>query len=434
MPEKRSRDRRKDRRKQNSNDHERQFIQAPVILERRDRSAPAAEHSTSETTPVIMKHNDKTPLRVVAKPPQSSSSSSSPLSPSGTSSSQPPSNEMPGNASIPFLDRRHGRMSSDAVIKLLGDHPGHFVVGVVGKQGVGKSTVLSYLTHQPSNAFPIQSIESVAYSRHQTVGIDVFITPERTILLDTEPILSCSVLDEALRSTSMDGLHPELWLERESLYNLVFMLSVCNVVLVVSEGMQLDVAMLRYLKRAELLKFSLPDFPLIPAATFGQAQPDMNYYPDIVFVCNKCRDWELQWQQYNDMQVLLGNIFADSSLKTSGLVSFSNVLPAFKLSHRGPEQNLFLLPYDPNHEQPSTRDPPKDIWNVYDDGLCGVESFQTLVSGLREQISAAPRRLGKKGQVSEKDWYKNAIKLYELVRKSEYISDYIRVAMKTTHK
>lgn len=122
------------------------------------------------------------------------------------------------------------------------------------------------------------------------------------------------------------------------------MLSVCNVVLVVSEGMQLDVAMLRYLKRAELLKFSLPDFPLIPAATFGQAQPDMNYYPDIgkmmdlphrhmhndlnlriVFVCNKCRDWELQWQQYNDMQALLGNIFADSSLKTSGMVLYSHV-------------------------------------------------------------------------------------------------------------
>ncbi|KAI7879012.1 hypothetical protein K492DRAFT_208571 [Lichtheimia hyalospora FSU 10163] len=432
MPEKRSRDRRKDRRKHNNNDHERQFIQAPVILERRDRSAPT-EHNTGETTPVIMKHNEKMP-RVVAKPPQSNTASVSPLSSSGTSSSPSTANEMPGKASIPFLDRRHGRMSSDAVIKLLGDHPGHFVVGVVGKQGVGKSTVLSYLTHQPFNAFSIQSIESVAYSRHQTVGIDVFITPERTILLDTEPILSCSVLDEALRSTSMDGLHPELWLERESLYNLVFMLSVCNVVLVVSEGMQLDVAMLRYLKRAELLKFSLPDFPLIPAATFGQTQPDMNYYPDIVFVCNKCRDWELQWQEYRDMQALLGNIFADSNLKTSGLVSFSNVLPAFKLSHNGPEQNLFLLPYDPNHEQTPARNLPKDIWNVYDDALCGVESFQTLASGLREQISAAPRRLGKKGQVSEKDWYKNAIKLYELVRKSEYISDYIRVAMKTTHK
>lgn len=59
------------------------------------------------------------------------------------------------------------------------------------------------------------------------------------------------------------------------------MLAVCNVVLVVSEGMQLDVAMMRYLKRAELLKFSLPDFPLIPPATFGQTQHDMHYYPDI---------------------------------------------------------------------------------------------------------------------------------------------------------
>lgn len=80
------------------------------------------------------------------------------------------------------------------------------------------------------------------------------------------------------------------------------------------------------------------------------------------------------------------------------------MLPAFKLPPNEPEQNLFLLPYDPNHEQASPRDLPKDIWNVYDDALCGVESFQTLVSGLSDQVSAAPRRLGKKGQVSEKDW------------------------------
>lgn len=39
----------------------------------------------------------------------------------------------------------------------------------------------------------------------------------------------------------------------------------------------------------------------------------------LVFVCNKCRDWELQYQQYHDMQALLGNIFADSNLKTSGI-------------------------------------------------------------------------------------------------------------------
>lgn len=78
-------------------------------MERRDRNSAPTEHNTSETTPVIMKHNDKT-TRVVAKPP--------PSSPSGTSSSLSPASEMPVKGSIPFLDRRHGKMSSDAVLKV----------------------------------------------------------------------------------------------------------------------------------------------------------------------------------------------------------------------------------------------------------------------------------------------------------------------------
>lgn len=85
-------------------------------MERRDRNSAPTEHSTSETTPVIMKHNDKT-TRVVAKPPQSSTALP-PSSPSGTSSSLSPASEMPVKGSIPFLDRRHGKMSSDAVLKV----------------------------------------------------------------------------------------------------------------------------------------------------------------------------------------------------------------------------------------------------------------------------------------------------------------------------
>ncbi|KAI9313546.1 hypothetical protein BX666DRAFT_704632 [Dichotomocladium elegans] len=252
--------------------------------------------------------------------------------------------------------------------------------------------------------FPVESVESVSYSRHQTVGIDVYVTPERTILLDTEPILSCSVLDEALRSGTMDGLHPQLWLERESLCNLVFMLSICNVIMVVSEGTEIDTAMIRYLKRAELLKFSIPDFPLIPPTHFGQTQPEMNYYPDIVFVCNKSRDWDFEWQKYCNLQLLIKDLFADSDMRTSGLVSLGRVLPAYKMSSNGDEQNIFLLPYAPNESQQLPGHPPKDIWNIYNDSPSGVESFETLIKGLREQVSAAPRRPGKKGQVSEKDW------------------------------
>ncbi|KAI7859869.1 hypothetical protein BDC45DRAFT_431786, partial [Circinella umbellata] len=262
----------------------------------------------------------------------------------------------------------------------LGEGPGHFVVGVVGQQGVGKSTVLS--------------------CRHQTSGIDILVSPERTVLLDTEPLLSSSILDEALRTESMDNLRPEVWLEME------------------------------YAIRATMVKFNIPDFPLIPPANFGQSQVDTNYYPDIVFVCNKCRDWEFQWRKYMDMQTVLHEAFLDSNLKTSGLVSLGKVLPAFKEAEYA--QNLFFLPYSPDN--PVHEKQRNDIWNVYNKSASGIESFDTLMQSFREQVIGAHRRPGKKGQISEKEWYRNAIKIYELIRKSEYIADYVKTAVKMVQK
>lgn len=85
------------------------------------------------------------------------------------------------------------------------------------------------------------------------------------------------------------------------------------------------------------------------------------------------------------------------------MVSLGNVLPLFK--NNG--SNLFFLPKDD-----------------------GVESFDVLMSSLRDQVLATPRKLGRKGQVSEKDWYRNAVKTFELVRKSEYITEYLQVVRK----
>ncbi|KAI9255788.1 hypothetical protein BDA99DRAFT_517622 [Phascolomyces articulosus] len=406
----------KDRRPKQQSDHSKPFLHAPVILERRDRTE--VTESTSTTT----RNAENTDIRLAPKP-NNASASTTPIP------TQPESfSNLTGTATTSFFGKQ-GKVPSEVAHKLLGESPGHFVVGVVGQQGVGKSTVLSWFTQEPSNAFPIESPESVAYSRHQTSGIDILISPERTILLDTEPLLSSSVLDETLRAGSMDGLHPEVWLEMESLYNLVFMLSICNVVLVVSEGSEIDHAMVKLLRRATMVKFNIPDFPLIPPASFGQAQVDTNYYPDIVFVCNKCRDWEFQWRKYADMQVILHEAFMDSNLKTSGLVSLEKVLPAFEgVEH---SQNVFFLPYSPNDSMPRQQ---QDIWNVNDRSVSGIESFETLMQALREQVIGAPRRPGKKGQVSEKDWYKNAIKIHELIRKSEYIADYVKTVMKMVQK
>ncbi|EIE83039.1 hypothetical protein RO3G_07744 [Rhizopus delemar RA 99-880] len=248
-----------------------------------------------------------------------------------------------GDLVIPFL-RRPGKFNTEGILKVnLADYPGHFVIGIVGKQGVG----------------------------HRTEGIDMYVTPERAILLDTEPLLSWTVLEKVLRNESLEGLNPDVYLEMD------------------------------LLQRAELLKFNIPEYPLLAG------HQDINYYPDIVFVCNKCKSQDFTWEKYMDLQVSLGILFKESELKTNGLIHFNHILPSFYDSNGS---NVFLLPDQIDEKQ--------------------IESFNTLASTLRNQVLSAPRKIGKKGQVSEKDWLRNAVKIYELVHKSDYMNEYLQIIRK----
>ncbi|KAI8393505.1 uncharacterized protein BYT42DRAFT_488037, partial [Radiomyces spectabilis] len=252
---------------------------------------------------------------------------------------------------IPFY-RKQSKFNTEAVLKA-GDYPGHFVVGVIGQQGHG----------------------------HKTNGIDLYVTSERTILLDTEPIMCWSVLDKALRNGSLDGLHPDIWLE-------------------------MDVRRIR----AEMLKFDIPHFPLIPPSALGQSHPDTNAYPDIVFVANQCHDDDFTWQHYEGAQSVLKHLFADSQLRTKGINTG-------KIFTKSSINNLNrVTDVDNGYPRSST--------------ACSVESYDVLITALRDQVMAAPRLTGKKGQISEKEWFRNAMKSYELARKSEYISEYLKIVRK----
>lgn len=148
----------------------------------------------------------------------------------------------------------------------------------------------------------------------------MYITPERAILLDSEPICSWTVLDQVLR-TGLTGLQPEIWLEMETLYNIIFMFSICNVILVVNEGPDIDMDLLQLVQRAEMLKFCIPDFPLLQ-----REQQDLHYYPDIVFVCNKCTMEEFTFKTYKDLQDILESFFENSQLKTQGIYTHNYIL------------------------------------------------------------------------------------------------------------
>lgn len=69
---------------------------------------------------------------------------------------------------------------------------------MTGPQGAGKSHVLNILAGRP--AFPVERTDDAAACRPRTVGVDAFVTPDRTVLLDVQPVLSLSAMDALIQS------------------------------------------------------------------------------------------------------------------------------------------------------------------------------------------------------------------------------------------
>ncbi|XP_054151211.1 nonsense-mediated mRNA decay factor SMG9 [Melozone crissalis] len=94
----------------------------------------------------------------------------------------------------------------DSALEFLLEQTDVLVVGALGLQGTGKSTVMSLLAgNQPeedprSFVFRPQPPELRERGGAQTGGIDLFITQERVLFLDTQPILSPAHLDHLINN------------------------------------------------------------------------------------------------------------------------------------------------------------------------------------------------------------------------------------------
>lgn len=127
--------------------------------------------------------------------------------------------------------------------------------------------------------FTTQSEETRAMARHCTTGIELRISTERLILLDTQPIFSPSVLAEMMRpdgSSSIsvlngENLSADLAHELMGIQLGVFLASICHVLLVVSEGIH-DFNMWQLMLTVDLLKHGIPD-PSLLTLTYSQANP-----------------------------------------------------------------------------------------------------------------------------------------------------------------
>lgn len=150
-------------------------------------------------------------------------------------------------------------------IDYLYDQQDFLVVGCLGTQGVGKSTIMSLLTSNymyvfllfliitylffyitilisltiRPDIFQVQNLSNFENGTNCTNGIDFFVTKNRVIYLDTQPIFSGSLIDYSAsfdqKKASVDFVNTECNLELQSLQFAAFLFSVCHVILFVQD-------------------------------------------------------------------------------------------------------------------------------------------------------------------------------------------------------
>lgn len=170
----------------------------------------------------------------------------------------------------------------DDPLEFLYDQQDFLVVGCLGAQGVGKSTIMSLLTSNlASDIFPAQCSFHHESGANCTVGIDFFVTKNRVIYLDTQPVLSGSTIDYSAsyeqKKSTPDFVNTETNLELQSLQFAAFLFSVCHIIVFVQDCF-VDPNLVRFLQTAEMLK---------PSSTSNMDQDYVEYYPHIVFLHNK---------------------------------------------------------------------------------------------------------------------------------------------------
>lgn len=315
------------------------------------------------------------------------------------------------------------------------DQPDYLVVGCLGMQGVGKSTIMSILAGSKTGSgrpylFRPQSKDIQDCGGYQTVGVDMVVTGERIILLDTQPILSSAMLEQFTQNEPdiPDDLSPETYLEIQSLQLAILLLTICHVIIVVIDTLEAD-TVFRFIQTAESLKPScISDSKVV--------NPDKSeledYYPQIVFAHNFATPDDFQPHSIKQAHSVISCAFYGSKLTIDSGVSLLNsgLIPVGSSSH-AKENSINLQLFPTNQNAPDSFGPLASRPEKLDTGLnpvlallphyTGHPTFQLLSETFRNQIFAMTRPPLTQRQMTEREWFDNASKTWTYIKKSNQV-------------
>ncbi|KAM7273812.1 hypothetical protein ACFE04_028476 [Oxalis oulophora] len=289
------------------------------------------------------------------------------------------------------------------------------VIGVIGPTGVGKSTILNEIYGFDGTSpgmlppFTVQSEDVKASARHSTLGIEPRVSAERIILLDTQPVFCPSVLAEMMRpdgsSTipvlSGESLSAELAHELMTIQLGVLLASICNIVLVVCDGVH-DDNMWRLMSTVDLLKHGIPD----PSSL----SPSHSQSSNIVLEKENVTDSEVYMATPVFVHTKLGDEENTPHVSTQLKKTLEQYFCSSSFTRKKDNKNLldmFLIPSKQLDDSPRAQ----------------YESYISALSRIRDQVlSMKGSSFGR--SVSEREWLKNSAKIWEMVKSSPIIAEY----------
>lgn len=325
----------------------------------------------------------------------------------------------------------------DRFLPFLTENTDFTVVGVIGPPGVGKSTIMNELYGFDGTSpgmlppFTVQSEDHMSMTRHCTVGIEPRISPERLILLDTQPVFSPSALAEMMRPDGLstisvlngENLSAELAHEIMAIQLGVLLASICHVLLVVSDGVH-DDSMWRLMLTVDLLKHGISD-PSVISSSLSQSSNARNekengdrtyaggeeYIATPVFVHTRVQDGYITPDNLARLKKAVAQYLSSTSFmrekcgKTEKDLCSSSVATANDLDSTPPR--IFMM---------SSKIKDNSTTAQY-------ESYISTLARLRDQVLSMICPSFTR-TVSEREWLKNSSKIWELIKSSKIIAEY----------
>uniref|UniRef100_A0A9J2P5S0 Protein SMG9 n=1 Tax=Ascaris lumbricoides TaxID=6252 RepID=A0A9J2P5S0_ASCLU len=393
-----------------------------VTILRREKTTPQKDTSSSYTRVVQ-------PLSMPLLPPRTSSllGQGSPLtihdSSCETAGAASSNQKVVTDSTLPQMEAAvrligNNLKFTDFVKDYLSDSNTNFtVIGAIGPQGTGKSTLLSMLAgndHQDMYryyAFRPASLEAVELCRYQSSKISIYISKSRLILLDCQASFSTSVLDEMIRD-ELRGIparvpesfenRMENFIEVESLQLIAFMMQVCHTLLLCVDWF-IDLDLIRLLRTSEMLRF-------VPVCTYESFKFNPHRIVNLVLVHQRAK-----WEDFEPVTLLyrcklLKEMFAKSRLNVEGRLNLGSVGRDVYKGIKTDVNYVLLADIKPRSRKvipsiQSTDDP---------HSLSLVIDYELVLRTLRTSLQGLPRNSFALdgGNLTEKRWYNLASELW----------------------